>query len=557
MADNATTVELGGPVKAVETSNAVNTLGHVRLRDVTTNEIILIPTPSDDPRDPLNWPQWFKYYTAVAVCLAMVLCNFLAAGPTLAILQTAMDFFPNWQETGMSGAIAKTAYFFNCTALFQGLGNLFWMPLINKYGRRAVYVVAFSIYVITAVWCSVATQYANFLVARIVMGIAAGAGECLGPLTIADVFFLHERGGVTAMYNASLNLGVAIGAIVDGFIVKYQPWRYIYYVAIALIGAVTLMVYFTFPETAYNRSFDAHGVTTTMHGESRSYHHTDAKGEGEGTEIGHVESSSPSAQRKGFRGSFVEGLKLYHGTFTEESLWHLATRPVLLLALPSVFWATMVMSVTIGFITAITSNVSPAFSTAYGFEAWQSGLCFFAGVIGALLGVFFGGHLSDWVADYFTRRNGGIREPEMRLPAIMISVITGPLSLVLYGVGIQNKMHWIVPTLGIGLINFTITQATNVSLVYTIDSYRPIAGEVVVTQLAFKSAFGFLLGFYTNPWVDTHGYAVAYGEMAAICGGVLVFWIPLFIWGKALREKTISWRIMKYVRWDVDREVGE
>lgn len=30
-------------------------LGHLRLRHVETNEIILIPTPSNDPNDPLNW----------------------------------------------------------------------------------------------------------------------------------------------------------------------------------------------------------------------------------------------------------------------------------------------------------------------------------------------------------------------------------------------------------------------------------------------------------------------------------------------------------------------
>lgn len=34
---------------------ALNTLGHVRLRDKDTHAIILIPTPSDDPKDPLNW----------------------------------------------------------------------------------------------------------------------------------------------------------------------------------------------------------------------------------------------------------------------------------------------------------------------------------------------------------------------------------------------------------------------------------------------------------------------------------------------------------------------
>ena len=31
------------------------TLGNVRLRHHETNEIILIPTPSNDPNDPLNW----------------------------------------------------------------------------------------------------------------------------------------------------------------------------------------------------------------------------------------------------------------------------------------------------------------------------------------------------------------------------------------------------------------------------------------------------------------------------------------------------------------------
>jgi hypothetical protein len=30
-------------------------LGNVRLRDHHTNEVILIPTPSNDPNDPLNW----------------------------------------------------------------------------------------------------------------------------------------------------------------------------------------------------------------------------------------------------------------------------------------------------------------------------------------------------------------------------------------------------------------------------------------------------------------------------------------------------------------------
>lgn len=33
----------------------VKTLGRLRLRDEDTNEVILVPTPSNDPKDPLNW----------------------------------------------------------------------------------------------------------------------------------------------------------------------------------------------------------------------------------------------------------------------------------------------------------------------------------------------------------------------------------------------------------------------------------------------------------------------------------------------------------------------
>ena len=47
------------------------------------------------------------------------------------------------------------------------------------------------------------------------------------------------------------------------------------------------------------------------------------------------------------------------------------------------------------------------------------------------------------------------------------------------------------------LVSFAVVQGTNVSFTYCIDSYRPIAGEVTVTQLAFKckKIFSLNLGF--------------------------------------------------------------
>ena len=136
-------------------------------------------------------------YLAVLVSCAIFFSNFLAAGPTVAIVAVTTDFFgppgPDFNKH-----IAKIAYFFTTTALIQGLGNLIWMPLISKYGRRPIYVGSFILYTGVSAWAGGATTYGSALAARIAMGVASGAAECLAPLTISDLFFLHERGTIMA-----------------------------------------------------------------------------------------------------------------------------------------------------------------------------------------------------------------------------------------------------------------------------------------------------------------------------------------------------------------------
>lgn len=246
----------------------------------------------------------------------------------------------------------------------------------------------------------------------------------------------------------------------------------IYDVAIALIALTLILAFFTFPETVFIRPIEIdvdHEPTLTE--------------KCDGPTAGLSESSTSSIPPKK---TYLQSLKLFSGTYTEETFWRLFVRPFALILLPPVLWCSLVQSVTIGFIVAVTSNVASAYATAYNMKPYETGLCFIAALIGALVGIFCGGYLGDRTADFFTKRNGGIREPEMRLPAMMFSLISTPLSLILYGVGIQNKLHWMCPTVGLALLNFSIVQGTNVALVYTIDSYRPIAGEVTLTTMAFK-----------------------------------------------------------------------
>jgi MFS family permease len=246
---------------------------------------------------------------------------------------------------------------------------------------------------------------------------------------------------ILRLYTSALSCGVAGGIIIAGLITISHDWRYIYYIATALIAALTVLVIFTLPETAYNRSFilDSSSADTST---------IDASKESFENQVEGASSTGPEIPRKK---TYLQSLSVFNGTFSTESLFTMFVRPIGLLVLPPVLWATLVLSITVGFIVAVSSNFAVAFATYYQFKAYQSGLCFFAGIVGSLLGVLSGAHLSDMVADFLTKRNGGIREPEMRLPAMMISLITSPLACILYGVGINNRLHWIVPTIGLGL----------------------------------------------------------------------------------------------------------
>jgi Major Facilitator Superfamily len=224
-----------------------------------------------------------------------------------------------------------------------------------------------------------------------------------------------------------------------------HDWRVIYEVAAVLVGMILLLAFFTFPETAYKRDEKLVAqVTGTLE--------TEKAEQALGFE---VEPPSTPIRKKQ---SYIQSLKIFHKTLTDESLAKMFFRPLGLICAPPVLWAALVQSVTIGFLVAVSSNVAPAFQETYGFQPYQVGLCFVSAIVGSILGIPAGGYLGDIIADWFTKRNGGIRDPEMRLPGMILCLITTPLALVLYGVGIEHKLHWICPTIGLGLREHPIVQ---------------------------------------------------------------------------------------------------
>ena len=92
-------------------------------------------------------------------------------------------------------------------------------------------------------------------------------------------------------------------------------------------------------------------------------------------------------------------------------------------------------------------------SPPYHFRPAAVGYANFALVVGGLVGLVTGGPVSDWIAMRATKRNRGIREPEMRLPALVPFVVVALVGLLVTAIGYQHKWPWeVIVIIGFGFI---------------------------------------------------------------------------------------------------------
>ena len=135
-----------------------------------------------------------------------------------------------------------------------GVGNLFWVPLMRKIGKRLAYLVAIFLLMIFNIWSYEAKSFSSLLAARILSGFAAAAGDAPVPALIAEMFFVHERGFALMFFHLALSCGVFIGPLINSYIIQdTKSWQWTCgWIAIAA-GANWLTALFLFHETAYHR----------------------------------------------------------------------------------------------------------------------------------------------------------------------------------------------------------------------------------------------------------------------------------------------------------------
>ncbi|KAJ5669922.1 uncharacterized protein N7477_005285 [Penicillium maclennaniae] len=366
-----------------------------------------------------------------------------------------------------------------------GVGNIFWVPLMRVIGKRPVYLVAMLALSMMNVWSSQATSYNELLASRILSGFVAAAADATVPAVVADLVPARDRGHYMMFFHLAMTAGLFVGPLINAYLVQEQNWRWMCYFLAIAVGIVFLIAIFTIRETTFLRKTD----------------------------------TDPSHKR-----SQWQWMSLTVGFNRDASF-------------------VQALNIVVQLTSSRTFTKPP-----YNWELGDLGLLSLSGFIGSLLAFYLGGRLIDIISNRSTARHGGTRAPEYRLPAIVIPGTLGPAGILIFGLCVAHKTHWIGPAVGYAMQAFGVAAISNVAVTYALDCYKPVTGEALVIIFVIRNTIGMLLSLYAADWIERQGTASVFGEMTAIQVVSILFAIPLYFWGRSLRSFTSSYGPMKRFR---------
>lgn len=134
-------------------------------------------------------------------------------------------------------------------ALFLAALLLLGGSLGDHFGRRRIFAAGVGLFALASVWCGLAPDPGQLIVARAVQGVG-GAMLIPGSLAIISASFdENRRGKAIGTWAAFSGMTSVLGPVLGGYLVDTLSWRWVFFINIPVAAAVLIITLTRVPES--------------------------------------------------------------------------------------------------------------------------------------------------------------------------------------------------------------------------------------------------------------------------------------------------------------------
>ena len=148
----------------------------------------------------------------------------------------------------------------------MGIGQAFYGPLSDRWGRRAPLLIGSMVYAIAAVGCALSNSIGLLLAGRLLMALGGAAGSVITRAMVRDWFDAKESAHVFSTLMLVMGAAPIFAPMLGSQVLLFTGWRGVF-VLFALFGlACTLAVAAWLPESLPESRRTKHGMGAVFGG---------------------------------------------------------------------------------------------------------------------------------------------------------------------------------------------------------------------------------------------------------------------------------------------------